>query len=189
MRDLVLESIRKEPSWFAGILFQRAIATVSFRKLWPMASTANPGFVLGTTPNEGATDTYWTMSEQADVFRIGRSRLEIPASLFPLLLAVFAVSSLRRPSNESAKTRRALFRVVVFGALAAMPGPVLTTTAGAFEPQAFVVVAFAAVAGLVQIGVTASRLRKRGSLTRVLPGVQITQSSPGSCAPPSRPAV
>ncbi len=156
MRRIVMESIQAEPAWFARILVERTLSTVSFRKLWPRATAASPGFYPSTTPNEGATDSYWTMTDQADTVRLGSSRIEAPAILLPLALFGFfgaAFWKLRSPRSED---RVNLLRVVSLLVLAALPGPVATTTAGAFEPQSFVVAVFAALAGLFQLAAWAA---------------------------------
>jgi hypothetical protein len=165
MRGLVLESIRSEPGWFAGVLLRRAFATLSFQKLWPMAKGEVPGFSPSTAPNEGVTDSYWAMTDQADVFRLGSSRIEAPAILFPLALAAFFLVSGRRLWRDPDDPGGKMVGVVALLALAALPGPVATTTAGAFEPQSFVLVAFAAMAGLAQIAFW--MIRKSGSGTLV----------------------
>jgi hypothetical protein len=164
MRGLVIESIRSEPTWFALILAKRAMLTLSFRKLWPRASPGSPGFFPSVAPNEGVTDSYWAMTDQADMFRVGSSRAEIPAILFPLGLIAFFLAGSGRLGAYPNDRRVRMRWIVGLLAFAALPGPVATTTAGAFEPQSFVVVIFAAAAGLIQIAFWAIAGRARRAI-------------------------
>ncbi|MEO8359768.1 MAG: hypothetical protein ABI672_07035 [Vicinamibacteria bacterium] len=162
MKGLVIDSIRSEPSWYAGILAQRALATVTFRKIWPMASNGAPGFAPSTTSNEGAMDSYWGMTAQADTFAVGGTEVEIPAMVFPAVLGLFLAAAARRSSTlTSDRDPRGLLVLVGWLALACLPAPILTTTAGGFEPQAFGLVVFAATAGLLQMTVWKLCVRAR----------------------------
>jgi arylsulfatase A-like enzyme len=144
-----------------GLLTRRLQATVSFQKLWPNSSSSSPGFYPSASPNEGVTDAYWARTEQADVFRLGSTRVELPALLFPLiLLAQLGVWGWDRAKGDR-EQGAGLAPVVGLTALAALAAPIGATTAGAYEPQAFVIVVFAAAAGLLQ-----RALSKRTSVSR-----------------------
>jgi hypothetical protein len=182
MRRLVIESIQSDPVWFAGILLQRAALSLSFHKLWPMASATSPGFYPSSTANEGVTDSYWAMADQADVFRIGASRIEVPSILFPLLLAAFFWLGSRRSEANHGCRRPHLVDIVGVSGLSALVGPVVATTAGAFEPQAFVLVVFAATAGLLQIA--AWRVSDLGRRQRVVVRFPLHVTEPPLPGPP-----
>lgn len=146
MRRLVVADIRANPVWFVELLIKRVFSTVALHKLWPTASSASPGYYPATSPNEGVTDSYWTMTDQADTFRLGPTRMEIPAILLPGALLLFVLA---RPARNARYVP--MTRVVGVVVVAAILGPVAATTAGAFEPQSFVVASFAAMAGLAQM--------------------------------------
>ena len=158
MKTRFLDSIRSEPSWYALILAQRVVATVSFRKLWPQATPERPGFTPSGSENEGVMDAYWGLTEGADTFSLGSRRLEIPAVLLPVSLLVFLIASAYARKSEGAEWHAIPF---VYTACV-LPAPVLSTIAGSFEPQAFVLVVFSALAALAQQAVHSWRARRSG---------------------------
>jgi hypothetical protein len=152
MRRAVLRSIESEPSWFAGILAKRVWATVSFAKLAPWGTRDGASIVAATTMNEGVTDNYYKMTDQADWFRLGRRRVEMPRWLVvgPLfLLAGLGLVPSRWLPERARRVERRWLVIPAVLALAALPLPVLITTASAHEMEAFVLVHFLAAALLV----------------------------------------
>jgi hypothetical protein len=151
MKDLVMQSIRSDPFWFLRILGRRAVFTASFSKIWPSSEIERKGFEPSVAANEGATDSYWGMTDQADTFRIGARRFEIPGSILPSILLVFATLFAVTRSTAFGIRARRLAGIVFIAIVAALPGPVIATTAGAFEPQCFVIAVFASLAATCQL--------------------------------------
>ena len=155
MRRVVLDEIRADPAWYAGILARRVRAVVLQDKLspWRAETPLSPAF----GPGEGALPSYYALARHADTFALGRRTLEIPTWMLwaPLAaLIVFAAVGLRRgQSKELARDALALGPV----ALGAMAVPVGISTAGALETQAFVIVHFTAAALLADAGRRAAR--------------------------------
>ncbi len=157
LRDLVLRDVREDPVWYVGILARRAMAVVSQSKLWPRASTDGLWMARGRSFNEGFLDKYYTYTTTADFLGWGERRVELPVGLMVapgVLVLAFALggSRDRAPTlaaaalGEAAAWARPALPVLAAVALAALPAPVLVTTAGAVEPQAFVVVYLLAAA-------------------------------------------
>lgn len=148
-RRLVLRDIREDPIWYGSILARRTWATLTLEKLWPWGPRDGRPFATATHPSEGVTDNYWGMTLGADFFRLGRRAWEAPMTLLLLpplgliAVALFATGPVR------AEARRGL-GVTSCVALAALPAPVLISTAAAFETEAVVVVHFTAAASLAQ---------------------------------------
>jgi hypothetical protein len=159
LRRAILSDIRQDPAWFAAILAQRAWATVTLRKLWPREASGGASIVPARSPNEGVTDTYYTMIAQADWIAMGSEHVELPAGalLWPIVaLVALALGPARALQPARTLARRALLALLSV-AVAALATPVLITTGSGFETQMFVVVhllalgfaaeAFARVAG------------------------------------------
>jgi hypothetical protein len=155
-RRLVLSDIREDPVWYAEILARRTWATLTLEKLRPWRPRDGASFAPATHPAEGVTDNYWGMVLGADVFRLGRRTCEAPLSLLLLPpLGLVAVALLAPPALRE-QARRGL-AVTGCLALAALPAPVLVSTAAALEPQSVVVAHFAGAAFLAQAGWDALR--------------------------------
>jgi hypothetical protein len=149
-RELVLQDIRRDPLWFAGILAQRAWATVTLQKLWPRRASDGVAFAPAEHASEGVTDSYYAMTLGADTFRIAGRELEAPAALLlaPLLfLLLLAVARAEYLGAQRAAPSLAALGCVALGVL---PAPVLVTTASSFELQCFVVVHLLAAALLAE---------------------------------------
>jgi len=134
-RRLVLGHVREDPSWFASILAHRVFATVTAQKLWPRAARDGTPITRARSANEGLIDKYYSYTATVDVIGLGHRAWEMPVLL---LIGPTAVVVLLAPLGA----RRAWVRVAVlaFLAAAALALPVLVTTAGAQEPQAFALV-------------------------------------------------
>jgi hypothetical protein len=109
-----------------------------------------------TSPNEGLLDKYYTYTATVDQVGVGRAAWEMP---IPLLIAPTALVLLLAPLDARGHARA---RVAVLAGLAAaaLVLPVLITTAGAQEPQAFALVYLLGAAFLP------------GALVRAWPSVQ-----------------
>jgi hypothetical protein len=144
LRDLVLGDIREDPAWFAGILLRRTWATLSLRKLWPWGPLDGMSFAPATTREEGVTDTYYTLTAQADWFLVGSRLWEapVPLILLPtaalLTLAVVPARRFRWPPAFRGRVRQGAL-VVACVVLAALGTPVLVTTASGVECQMILV--------------------------------------------------
>jgi hypothetical protein len=158
LRGQLLDDVRADPLWLAGILAKRVAVTVCLYKLWPWGPAQGISFRPATSVNEGFIDTYYTLTRQADWFAVGGSTVEMPAVLLMVPMAVLAAlacvpaSRMRGPSwdRRRAGARRAL-AVLACPALAVLPTPVAITTATALETECFVLVHFLALAALVQL--------------------------------------
>jgi hypothetical protein len=136
-REDVLQHVREDPVWYARILVERVFATITQWKLWPWHPLSGLSMRAGLSPNEGAMDTYYRLTATADWFVVAGWRFEMP---MPLLLAWPLVVGLawafRRQDPRVGSAALAL-AIVALGILAL---PVLVTTAGALEAEAFLVV-------------------------------------------------
>ena len=127
-----LDHIREDPGWFAGIVVRRLWATVSQQRLWPEARRGGLWMRTSTSPNEGFMDKYYGYTTTVDWLGFGNEhQLELPVWLIVLPTVVLFGWSVREPALRP----RALAVLCVMAA--ALPLPVLITTAGAVEPQAF----------------------------------------------------
>jgi hypothetical protein len=159
-RRLVLDGIRSDPAWYAGILARRVVATLVQWKLWPRRASSGSPIRRSTSENEGFMDKYYGYSATADQAGLLRWRLEVPVVLMllpPLLLGALALWG---PERESA--RRALL-VLAPLAVATLGVPVIISTAAAQETQAFAFVYVMAAGLLINEGVAFyGRGRERG---------------------------
>jgi hypothetical protein len=141
-RDSLMRDLASHPAWYAGVLARRLVATVGLTHLLPW------GPVDGQSLR--APRFHYKYTTPVDWFGIGEARLEVPVPLLWLpawlLLAVFLGS---RGARSGPRRRRAehLLMLMPVG-LGALGLPVLVTTAGGVETQAFAVVYFLA-AGLL----------------------------------------
>ena len=151
LRALVLRDVREDPAWFVGILARRIAATVGQTKLWPRTSTDGLWMARGRTPNEGFLDKYYGYTTTVDFLGWGEHRVELPIpvllapSVIVLVLALWPRSGRVGPPPSralriAAESSRPALWVIGCVALAALPVPVLLTTAGGAEPQAFAIV-------------------------------------------------
>lgn len=148
LRTQVLETIKAEPGWYAGILVRRLLSTVTLWRLWPW-TPRDGAFVRGSeTPNEGGIGKYWTYTTTADFVGIGDHSVELPVSLLvgPALLLGFL--AWRGPRTTAA--REALI-VLACPAAATLILPVIITTAGGQEGQALALVYIFATGFLVDV--------------------------------------
>jgi len=151
MRGLVLADVRADPAWYAAILARRVRAVVLQEKIAPWRQERPLAAPNG--PGEGAMDAYYGLTRHADTFVVAGNGLEAPtwALWGPLaLIAVLAAGGRRIGLSLAAESRwRDDVLVLVPVAVGALGVPVLISTAGAFETQAFLIVHLAAAALLV----------------------------------------
>lgn len=161
LRRLVIDDIRQDPGWFAGILASRLSSTVLLERLWPWSPRDGQWMLLDSSVNEGHMQKYWSYAGTLDWFGLGEWYGEIPISL--LLgpsLAFFAVAILGFVRRRDAALRpRLKGPLLLLGCLAlgTLPLPVLITTASGQEPQAFGLVHYLAWAFLAEILVSSLR--------------------------------
>jgi len=142
-RRLVLSSIREDPAWYVAILARRAWATVSLSKLWPWSPRDGLWMTRSSSPNEGFLDKYYTYTHTVDFLGFGRlPYLELPVSVIVLPTAFLLLLAAWTLSAGGAAAHRATASLGLLGcvAAAAVLVPVLVTTAGAQETQAFALV-------------------------------------------------
>jgi hypothetical protein len=159
MKRLTLRSIRSDPSWFVGILAQRAFATVTLDKLWPWPPLGGPSFRPASSENEGVIDSYYGMLSPADVLRMGPRKLELPMVLWLVPASVLIALALAPARGRWLPLRteaRPALAVLACVAVAALPTPVLVTVATAFETEAFMLVHHLALGLLVAVLLRAS---------------------------------
>jgi hypothetical protein len=162
MRALVLADVRTDPAWYAAILARRVRAIVLQEKISPWRQERP--LAAPTGPGEGAMDAYYGLTRHADTFAAGGSAAEVPTWMLwaPLaLLAALAVGGQRmgQSAASAAEWRRDTLALLPL-AVGALAVPVLISTAGAFETQAFLIVHLAAAALLFDGGRRAARRRR-----------------------------
>jgi hypothetical protein len=152
-RALVLRAVRDDPAWYAAILARRLGATTTQWKLWPWGPRDGVSIRTRTSANEGFIDKYYGYATTADHVGLGSWRAEMPilALLLPALaLAAMAVAGPRRAALSDGPASRASLLGLAPLALAALPVPLLVSTAAAQETQAFALVYVVALALLVE---------------------------------------
>lgn len=151
---LVIGAIKRDPVWYAGILAQRAIATVTQRKLWPWAPWDGRSVAEATHPSEGRTDVYYSLATSVDTLALGRNRLEIPISLLiapTMILVLWRVFGASGRGSEPVRGRlNGYLKTLVPLAMGTASLPIFITTASAFEVQCFALVYFAGFAFLAE---------------------------------------
>jgi hypothetical protein len=152
-RRLVIADLREAPLWYARILARRLWATLTQAKLAPWAPRDGISIAPSSSANEGVIDTYYGLARPVDWLGFGPGRLELPLALLwgptLLLLVAWLLAPRVAPLRPSAvRLRPAVFVLLCLG-VAALGLPVLYTTAGALETQAFAVVYFLGFAFLV----------------------------------------
>jgi hypothetical protein len=174
LRRLVLREVRDDPGWYARILAHRIAATVTQEKLWPRASVDGLWMARARSANEGFLDKYYAYTTTVDFFGFGAHQVELPVGLLAApSLAVVALafwprrdsgrSPLRATIDAAAASARSDLRVMGCAAVAALPVPVLLTTAGGAEPQAFAIVYFLGAAFAAEALVRAAVARFRAA--------------------------
>jgi hypothetical protein len=172
MRSDVIDHVKGDPAWYAGILARRVLAVVTQSRLWPTLRGDGLWMRRSASPNEGFMDKYYAYTTTADFLGFGPDhKVELPVWLIllpsALLLAWGAV--------DRAHRGRAAATAVLM--LAALPLPVLITTAGGMEPQAFVLACMMGAALLADAaaGEIRNRMEAKGRIhgtwARTAPGL------------------
>jgi hypothetical protein len=136
-RRRVLQSIREDPVWYAGILAKRLAVTVTQWKLWPWTPLSGRSTRPARFFNEGATDTYYRMTTTADFIGLPGWALEMPV---PLLLLPGAVLLAGWALGAHLRVPAAAAGILACTAFAALGLPVVVTTAGGLETEGFMLV-------------------------------------------------
>ncbi len=151
LRADVLDHVGDDPGWYAGILARRLFATVTQSRLWPTVRGDGLWMARSTSPNEGFMDKYYAYTTTVDFLGFGAHKVELPVVLFILptvgLLAWAAYDRRLRPAAT----------VTLCLMAAALPLPVVISTAGAVEPQAFALAYGLGFAFLVEARVARAR--------------------------------
>jgi hypothetical protein len=144
-RERVLQGVRSDPAWFVGILARRVVATVTQDPLLVHSGRVPrpPGPKVHVPRNQGNIRFYYRLVTTADFLGLGPWRWAVPLWVFWASGGAFVAAACwgRRWGHL-----RAPALVTACLACAALPMPVLVTTAGAVEPQAFILVYFLAFA-------------------------------------------
>ena len=173
MRGLVLADVRADPPWYAAILARRVRAVVLQEKIAP----GGHALAAANGPGEGAMDAYYGLTRHADTFAALGGGVELPTWMLwaPLALVAALAAGGRRiglTTDGAAEWRRDMLALAPL-AIGALAVPVLISTAGAFETQAFLIVHSSAAALLVDGAVRAGRGRRgavRPSVARARSG-------------------
>jgi hypothetical protein len=178
LRRLVVGAIEADPAWYAGILVRRALATATQRKLWPWPPLGGRSLAPPAHPNEGVIDSYYSLVTPADRVGVRGAQMELPVPLLAAPAALALVAPFFKRGHHRLAEALALVAVVA----AALPLPVLITTAGAVEPQAFVIVYWLGVALLAEPALSAAATWLRSRSPRTL------DTTGTADPPPPRPA-
>jgi hypothetical protein len=150
-RGLVWRDVRADPIWYFQILLRRLVATVTEDELLVMGGRAPRGELAlrgpnaPIAPNQGNIRFFYRLVPTADWFGLGPRRLALPLSMLWIVGASFVAIAARSPAWRPAGL------VVLCTACSALVLPVAITTAGALEPQAFIIVYILAGAFLAEV--------------------------------------
>jgi len=150
-RRLVLHDLESDPPWFLGILGKRLVATVTQDELLVLGGRSAPAERARRGPsapiptNQGRIRFFYHVVPTADWIGLGPWRLALPLAVLWILGAGFAYVAARDWEG-----RRPALAVAGCMACSALPLPVLITTAGALETEAFVLVYFLAFAFVME---------------------------------------
>jgi hypothetical protein len=163
-RRSVWSDIRKDPLWYARILLNRAGATITQRKLWPWGPRDGQTFARSVAPNEGVVDLFYEAAARIDFFAVGGWQVEIPVSLLFVptagLIVFYGATVKSRPARDVGKRIGQCLAVLLCTAVAGLALPVLVTTSGGFETQAFAVVYLLGFGFLLEAAVRYARVMR-----------------------------
>lgn len=148
-RQIVTTHVREDPLWYAGILARRAAVTLTQWKLRAWAPLSGTPYAPKTRDNEGSIDAYYALGATLDVVAAFRKKLELPLPLLWLGPVGLVLLALRGP-EEARRAARSGLLLCTLVSVAALPMPILVTTASAVEPQAFGLAYLLAAALLVE---------------------------------------
>ncbi len=152
LQRLVIDHVRGDPLWFGEILMKRLVATVTQSKLRPWAWRDGRSMSPAETYNEGAMDKYYRYTTTVDFLGFGASSVEVPISLaWASLLVVLGLRGFASRLPDDVRLRiGGAARMLLVLAAATLPLPILITTAGGQETQAFALVYMLGAAFLVE---------------------------------------
>ncbi len=167
----VFAHVGEDPGWYAGIVVRRLGATVAQHRLWPTIRGDGLWMRRSESPNEGFMDKYYAYTTTVDFLGFGNDRqVELPIALVILpTLGLFGWAAVDR-------TLRPRAAAVALLMAAALPLPVLISTAGATEPQAFALAYGLGAAFLAEA--LARRARTRIGKTGRMNGTKGATSAP-----------
>ncbi len=172
MRALVLADLRADPAWYAAILARRVRAIVLQEKISPWRQKRALAAPNGA--GEGAMDAYYGLTRHADTFAATGGGVEVPTWMLwaPLALVAALAAGGRHigQSAESAAEWRRDTLALVPVAVGALVVPVLISTAGALETQAFMIVHLSSAALLLDGGARAARRARTAVRPSAAPG-------------------
>jgi hypothetical protein len=148
LRQQVVQAVRADPAWYLGVLARRAATTVTLWRLWPWTPMGGTFIRESRSPNEGVLDKYWTYTTTIDFLGMGERQVEMPVPLLVAPTLALIALGIRGPRARAA--RDALI-VLACPAVATLVLPVLVTTAGGQEGQAFGLVYLLGAALLVDV--------------------------------------
>jgi hypothetical protein len=152
-RRLVLRDVRSDPLWYLAILGRRVVATVTQDELLVLggrsaaSEQARRGPNAPIPSNQGRIRFFYRLVPTADSIGLGPWRRALPLGVLWVLGAAFVYAAVR---DQSGRGARPALIVAACVACSALPLPVLITTAGALETEAFVLVYFLAFAFVVE---------------------------------------
>ena len=152
-RRLVLEDVRSDPLWFLTILGKRVVATVTQDELLVLGGRSAPseqarrGRGAPISPNQGRIRFFYHLVPSAASVGLGPWRLALPVGVLWAVGAAFVYAAVR---DQEGRGPRPALSVAACVAGSALPLPVLITTAGALETEAFVLVYLLAFAFVVE---------------------------------------
>ena len=147
-RREILRDVVSDPAWYAGILARRLAATVTLWKLWPWGPRDGLFIRRHTAPNEGVIDKYWTYTTTVDHVGFAEKAMEVPVAVLLAPAAVLVLMAARGRQRSAARNALVVVSCVAAGALVL---PVLITTAGGQEAQAFAVTYLLAAAFAIDL--------------------------------------
>jgi len=161
-RRAVLADVRAHPFWYAGVLARRLEATMTLRK--PTRRDPAAG------ESRGGHKFHYKYTTPVGWFALGPWQVELPAGCLwsPIVALGAAWVAARRP-RAAADVRNRLdgyATVILCVSVGALGLPVLLTTAGGIETQAFALACFLALAFLIPELV---RLARTGKATPSAP--------------------
>jgi hypothetical protein len=148
-RSAILRDVASDPAWFGGILARRLASTVTLWKLWPWAPRDGLYLREHTAPNEGVMDKYWTYTTTVDHLGFGAKMVELPITVLVAPAVVLVAMALRARRRTPAGDAAVVASCV---ALSALVLPVLITTAGGQEAEAFAITYLLATALAIDLG-------------------------------------
>lgn len=152
-RRLVFRDVRSDPLWFLAILGRRVVATVTQDQLLLLGGRADPSVQARRGPrapiptNQGRIRFFYRLVTTADWVGCGRWRVPLPLGALWGAGAAFLYAAVSDRARRGPRSACALLASVACAALAL---PVLVTTAGALETQAFMLVYLIALAFVLE---------------------------------------